>query len=132
MNAELKSRFITITSKENQIYDLISKSDNLVALLKSEKYLSVYHKACKMKLKEECPKITQKDKEGKEQKKDKSLKDKEKDKQITKIKKSSLLELKEAHESRLQLLLHVEDPKLTQRIASLISILDEIVFVLTN
>ena len=132
MNEEMKNRFISITSKENQIYDLISKSDNLAALMKSEKFLSIYHKATKLKLKEECPKITQKDKDGGKDSKNKSIKDKEKDKQITKIKKSSLMELKESHENRLQLLLHIDDPKLTQRIASLMSILDDIIFVLTN
>ena len=71
-------------------------------------------------------------KDGGKDSKNKSIKDKEKDKQITKIKKSSLMELKESHENRLQLLLHIDDPKLTQRIASLMSILDDIIFVLTN
>ena len=128
LSGELKSRFTTLTGKENQIYDLISKSENIAALSKCEKFLAVYVKATKAKMKDECPKISQKDKEGKEGKNAKSVKDKA----ATKIKKNCLLEIKEAHENRVQLLQHVDDPKLIQRILALITILDDILFVLTN
>ena len=92
--------------------------------------LTIYIKATKTKLKDECPKISQKEKETKEIKKEKGGKDKEK--LVAKAKKTCMIQIKEAHENRVMLLQHIDDPKLTQRIMSLVSIMDDIIFVLMN
>ncbi|EKE42350.1 hypothetical protein ENUP19_0298G0091 [Entamoeba nuttalli] len=128
LNDELRNRFITLTSKENQIVEFVNKTESVSVLSKSDKFITVYVKATKTKLKDECPKIAQKDKD--KEKKDKDKKDK--DKAVAKLKKSCLEQLKEAHENRNSLLQHIDDPKLMQRIFALVNILDDIIYVLNN
>ncbi|ELP87182.1 hypothetical protein EIN_093390 [Entamoeba invadens IP1] len=122
---EIRCRLITLTSKENQIYDFITKSESTTVLGKCEKFLGVYQKASKCKIEDDAPKISQKDKD--KEIKDKDKKDKEK--AVAKNKKTCLGILKEAHDNREALMSHLEDTKLTQRIVALTGILDDIIFI---
>ncbi|KAL7715849.1 Ras-GAP domain-containing protein [Entamoeba marina] len=120
MNEETKLRFMSLTNKENNLLQMINKSESFAILSKAEKFLQTYLKATKLKLGSECLKISQKDRDKKEKEKEKV-----KSKVIAKLRKSLIQTLTDAHQNRSVLTQHHEDDRLMKRIVGLTNILDE-------